>query len=337
MRRGGCFVLFIMLVAAAAQAAPADAARVSVEIEAPVAGNEAPLARLREQLAARLLEEGFAVVPEGGDAEIVLRLAPRAPGWLLRAVVPTETLEREVADCAVERAEERLVLVQKATELARKALHARAVSEAALPPGAASPAGAAPPAAAAPSPAPASSSPAPAVTLREARRPVAEVDVAERRVPAGRELSAGAGVLAQGTELQPLARLAGRAALGPRLGLDVALGMTGATTAYRLLEEQALVGLSGRLAAGGGLWFDAGAEVGLLVHEYRAIGGSGWATVPDEVALLTFRSGLAMAPHLGLELSVAAGLRTHDARPQTPESWATSGYLVQGGLGVIVY
>ena len=150
-------------------------------------------------------------------------------------------------------------------------------------------------------------------------------------------LDSTVGDLAQGTELQPLARLAGRAALGPRLGLDVALGMTGATTAYRLLEEQALVGLSGRLAAGGGLWFDAGAEVGLLVHEYRAIGGSGWATVPDEVALLTFRSGLAMAPHLGLELSVAAGLRTHDARPQTPESWATSGYLVQGGLGVIVY
>ena len=138
VRRRGCLLALVLLapLTAAAESGEADASRVSVQIETASAspGDAVPLGRLREQLEARLLQEGFAVVPDGAGTDIALRLSPRGLGWWLRAVLPAETLEREVVDCGVQRAEERLELVQKATELARKALlRSREIATAATP------------------------------------------------------------------------------------------------------------------------------------------------------------------------------------------------------------
>ncbi|HLK90664.1 MAG TPA: hypothetical protein VKZ18_12255 [Polyangia bacterium] len=333
----------LLVLCALPAAALARTPRISVEVAAPGEERASPqeLARLREALIARLDEEGFEVVAAGGSPDVALGLMFRGGGWFIRATSAGETLEREAA-CGIRLADDRLEVVQKATELARKA-QLRAANAEAPPaaeavrapaaPATSAPAAAAPTAAAPSAAAPSAEPSVPIVRQRDAGPPPPPPASESPRGP--RELSAGIDALVRGPNLDALARLGGRLALEPRIGLRLDLGLTYSDQEFRLFEEQALVGVGYRLA----LRFDASVELaamgGLLLHEYRLEGGSGWSTASDALAEAVVIAGRRISDGARLELRAAAGWRTGNVHPidYTPY-WSAEQLRVEVGVGV---
>jgi hypothetical protein len=119
------WLLGILVVSslAASQAVAAPDRRVAFDLSWVVenAQDAGQLHLLGERLAARLSQEGFTVVSGGDQPDIALRLSFGDPGWVIRATFATETLTREVPRCGIRAAEDQLEIVQKATELVRRA------------------------------------------------------------------------------------------------------------------------------------------------------------------------------------------------------------------------
>jgi hypothetical protein len=278
--------------------------------------------RFRAELGARLREEGFEVIPAGANPDVALSLVYRRSGWLARAVSKDQTLEREVA-CGIRQADDRLEVVQKATELARTTQFRTADVEPPAP---------APPRPAPPAPAPA----APDVSLtatarREDRTPPVHA-------PQGREISAGLDGLRRGSDLDWLARVGGRTALTPHVGLRLDLGLTYLDREYRLFEEQTLFGLGFRVMASRELSIELAAMGGLLLHEYRLEGGSGWNVALDELAEGVLIAGLEVFRGVRLDLRVAAGWRTRNAQPTNyVPSWASERFPTEAGLSICYF
>ena len=108
---------------AASRAVAAPDRRVALDLSWAVENAEdaAQLQLLRERLVARLSQEGFTVVSGEDQPDLLLRLSSGDPGWVIRATLATETLTREVPRCGIRAAEDQLEIVQKATELVRRA------------------------------------------------------------------------------------------------------------------------------------------------------------------------------------------------------------------------
>lgn len=109
-------------------------AAIEVSSEAAFEGNvasETIVSRLVETLTERLTQEGFHVVARVADPDIVVSLSVAVPDCVLRATLPTESVARRVHGCGVVLADERLELVQKATELVRSAYRREEVAPAA--------------------------------------------------------------------------------------------------------------------------------------------------------------------------------------------------------------
>jgi hypothetical protein len=161
-----------------------------------------------------------------------------------------------------------------------------------------------------------------------------------RRVPMS-ALSLGVDLLVRDGHASPVYRVGGRIELRDDFGLVVAAGVANPySVAYRLFEEQAVVGVGYRkvpFTHVTRLWLDTSATAGVLVHEYRPQGGSGLAKVADALGIVTFSAGFALARHVGVELRVSPGFHTLNAHPYGQEPWSASPFLLQAGAGLVVY
>jgi hypothetical protein len=296
---------------------PSEAFRVSVEIELPsqAPANVGPSDRLRAQLTARLLQDGFVVVPSEAEAEVGLRLWFRDPGWTIQARLAAETLARELTDCGILRSEEQLEIVQKATELVRRA-QLRALSEAVR---------AAPP-----------TRPSAVDSGLLVSREV--VSTPETVRPIGIEGTTGIDLLIRGDHADSMARLGGRLGLGPHLGLHLVTGLSapGDEPVY-VLEWQTLIGFGYRIPANDRLSFEATAEGGLLLHHYRLQLLDAGNRV-DPLAMIAFTGDVELWRHLGIELRIAPGLsNTRYTQALGAEAvWSRSRFRIEAGIGLVV-
>jgi hypothetical protein len=316
--------------------APVEQARppqVSVDLTAleDDADTAEPAARLDELLTARMKEEGFVVVPVEREHDVVVSMRPRDRGWLIRATLSSETVERAVPECGIESAEDRLEIVQKATELVRASwLRGKTV------------AAAEPEAAAASDDAPSPSRRRPAATLGQAldpespRQPSRTVLPAPPRPPSAFEASAGIDALLRGNHVDPLARVAGRLAVGRGFGVHVIAGASRSNDGLLQVDEgQLLVGIGRRFRPNPRVRLEAGAAAGGLLHHYAPALDSG--TRLDPMALVVLTADFRATSTLHLQVRLAPGLsRTeYDHVYGDTPAWSRSRFRIESGLGVV--
>jgi hypothetical protein len=335
MGRIGALMACLLLTAPVAAAA--GAGRVSIEVSAREAdaADALALVRVKQLLTARLAQEGFAVVPVEGAHDVGLSLSFGGAGWAIRATIPTETLARDVSECGILQAEDQLEIVQKATELVRKALLRVTEAAAAAP----SPPSPPPPTA----PPPQTEPPPPAATqtmgvTMVAKRPAAASSPAAPGSSTEIEVSTGIDLLIRALDVDPMARIGGRLSLGPRLGVHLTTGLSDSSAGQlEVLEGQALVGLGYRLIDTGRLRLEAAVMGGLLVHHYASALDSGNRT--DELGLMAFTGDVRVWRHVGLELRVAPGLSETEYTQLAGDAvtWSRSRFRIEAGAGLILY
>jgi hypothetical protein len=321
-------VVFSGLAASRAVAAPER--RVALDLSSVVenAQDAGQLQLLGERLAARLSQEGFAVVSGDDQPDISLSLSFGDPGWVIRATFDTEILTRAVPRCGIRAAEDQLEIVQKATELVRRA-HFRlleAESEPMPPPLPALPPLPAPPR----SPPPAAQTAAPSLVVAAAL---------SSRAPAAwaPEVSAGLDLLVRGAHVDPLLRVGGRLSLDPRIGALLTTGVSAASAgAIDVLEGQILAGFGYRESLGKRLRVEAAVEGGVLLHHYSTKLESGDRF--DPLGVVAFTGGLALSRRVGFELRLASGVaRTEYAQLIGNDvAWSRSRFRVEAGVGLVV-
>jgi hypothetical protein len=323
------FLLLSSLITAPLE--PARPPQVSVDLSALEgdAATAAPAARLDELLTARMKEEGFVVVPVEREHDVVVSMRPRDRGWLIRATLPAETVERTIPECGITSAEDRLEIVQKATELVRATWQRERTVAAADAEDDADDAG----------------SPAtrrPAVRLGQAmdpespRQPSRTVLPGPPPPPPVFEASAGMDAVVRGDHVDPMARVGARFALPAHLGLHV-IAAASRSTDYpvQVDESQLLVGVGRRFRPDARLRLEAGAAGGALLHHFAPAVDSGNRLDPIAVALLTadFRA----MSHLRVQARLAPGLsRTEYEHVYggTP-GWSRSRFRVEAGVGLV--
>jgi len=321
MYRCLALIALLLLVAPGVARAAAPAPRVSLDLSGldESGPDEEPARRFRELLSARLAQEGFEVVPLESEHDIVLGMSAAGAGWQLRATTRIDRLTREVPGGRIRLAQDRLELVQKAAELARKAraLETAAASTSAPP---LPPTELATPRA---TPAPAIATPEPVVA----------------RLPPAPEISAGLDLLIRSDHADPVVRLGGRVSLGPHFGLHLtgALSNSGAGK-IEVMEGEALVGLGVRLFPRQGIWLDATAAAGALLHQYGGLDASGSGTHIDPMAVAIVASGIRVSRHIAVELRMAPGLsRTEYVHLLGNEVvWSRSRFRFEIGFGLVL-
>ena len=315
---------------AASRAVASPERRVALDLSSVVdnAEDAGSLQLLGERLAARLSQEGFTVVPVAREPDIVLRLSFSDPGWVIRATLATEILTREVPRCGIRAAEDQLEIVQKATELARRA-HFRlleAESEP-MPP---------PLAPLLPSPAPPRSLPPAAPNTAPSLVAAAALSSPAPAAWAS-EVTAGLDLLVRGAHVDPLLRVGGRLSLDPRIGALLTMGVSAANAgAIDVLEGQVVAGFGYRESVGKRLGVEAAVEGGVLLHHYSTNLESGDRF--DPLAVVAFTGVLAVSRRVGVELRLASGVsRTEYAQLIGNDvAWSRSRFRVEAGVGLVV-
>ena len=257
------------------------------------------------------------VVPDAAH-DIALALAFGERGGTIRAALPAETLEREVPRCGISLAEDQLEIVQKATELVRKAV-LRANETPFQPP-----------------------APGHAANVAEDHPAVATITGRPEYTPtpsgAGEiEISSGFDLLIRGGHADPMGRLGGRLGLTRRLGVHLTTGLSGASEGgLEVLEGQVLVGLGYRFLERGRLSVEGVAAAGLLLHHYASAVEAGDRI--DELALLAFTGSVRLSRHAGLELRLAPGLSQTEyvqVAGNGAASWTRSRFRIEAGVGLV--
>jgi hypothetical protein len=307
--------------------------QVSVDLSAlqDDAATAGPAARLDELLTARMKEEGFVVVPVEREHDVVVSMRPRDRGWLIRATLPSETVERTVPECGIASAEDRLEIVQKATELVRATwLRGRNVASAEEPNAAATDDATAP------------SDRRPAATLGQAmdpelpRLPARTVLPGPPPPPSPFEASAGLDAVLRGSHVDPMVRVAGRLALRARFGLHLIAGASRSTDNVLEVDEgQLLVGIGRRIPWNDHLRLEATAAAGALLHHYTPAAGSGNRL--DPMALLVLTADFRATRHVRLQVRLAPGqsLTEYDHVYGSTPSWSRSRFRIEAGLGLV--
>jgi hypothetical protein len=300
--------LAALLLLVAPRAAVAAAPRAALEIDTgdgPAAG---AVPEIREMLAARLGQEGFEVVPVDAAPDVVVTLSLRSPDCLVRAALPSGSVVRGVPACGAGTADERLELVQKATELVRRAYRRETV-------------------AVAPRPAAPAQPDALVVTAR-AQPPAA---------PSDRELSIGAAMRLHASQIDPVARVGALVHRRGAWGLRLASGLSRAERDGVTVNEWDLLVGFGRFFEGARTRFGVTAFAGPLAHHYAEEGASG--TQFDVVAQLEVAATARLSRHLGFDLRLAPGASRvrylHLAGNDLV--WEGSWWRVDLGIGLVFF
>jgi hypothetical protein len=337
MRTWALLGILVVSILAASPALATPERRVAVDLLWMVdnAEDAQQLQLFKERLTARLSQEGFSVVSVERAPDVVLRLSFSDPGWIVRATFATETLTRVVPACGIRSAEDQLEIVQKATELVRRA-HFRLLEAgrdtAPVPP----PAPPAPPAPVVP-PAVASSPSPPAQAASQHLVVAAAIPSPAPASAWAPEISPGLDLLIRGLHVDPLVRVGGRLRLGPRVGALLTTGVSGAGAgAITVVEGQVLAGFGYRDSLGERLRIEAAVEGGLLLHHYSTKLDSGDRF--DPLLVVAFTGGLALSRRIGLELRLAPGVaRTEYAQLIGNDvAWSRSRFRLEAGIGMVV-
>jgi hypothetical protein len=254
---------------------------------------------------------------------------------VIRATLATETLTREVPRCGIRAAEDQLEIVQKATELVRRA-HFRLLEAESVPMPPPLPAPPTSPASPVPPTPPRSSSPA-AQTTSPPLVVAAAISSPAAYAAWAPEVSAGLDLLIRGTHVDPVIRVGGRLSLDPRIGALLTTGVSAASAgAIDVIEGQVLSGFGYRASLGGRLRVEAAVEGGVLLHHYSTKLESGDRF--DPLGVVAFTGGLALSRRVGLELRLASGVaRTEYAQLIGNDvAWSRGRFRVEAGVGLVV-
>jgi hypothetical protein len=309
-RRGAKIVraaaLALLLWAAVARAGePRAALDVGVQAEAAVDGTT--VAALREMLAARLKEEGWEVVPLDAAPDVVVSLSLEAPDCLLSATLPTASAVRRVRGCQTRTADDRLELVQKATELVRRTCRREET-----PP---------PPVEPAPSD--------PLTVTMAAPRPAP---------PAAPEVYTGADLRFRAGRVDPVVRVAGRLALEPPWALQIGAGVTEAShDTVTVTEGDLVMALGRRLAEVGRVRIEGSAGAGVIIHRFSATDETG--TRFDVLGVAALDVTAPLSRHVGLAMRIAPGISRTEFTHLTGNTVAWSGgrLRLDAGVGLVFF
>jgi len=329
--RGAGLALLLLLAAPAEARAREPRAALDVRVGAEAAGGDAAAARLSEMLAARLQQEGFQVVPVDGEPDVVVSLSLDGADCLLRATLPTGSATRTVPACGAVLADDQLELVQKASELVRRAYRG---AEAAPPPRDEAAVSTATVTATTPAATP-TPTPTPTATPTSAAVVAMVGPATDHR--AAFEVSTGVGLRIRAGRVDPIARLG--AQLGPGDGWSLHAGSAVSETSDDLVtitEGDLMIGV-GRRLHDGRFRLEAAAAAGALVHHFSAVEGSG--TRLDPLGEVAVAGSTRLARHVGLEVRIAPGLSrteyTHLAGNTV--AWSGSRLRVDAGVALILY